>query len=230
MTRAVVMQKPCIITDLECLEGQFLSSLGFCEPIDELVFTTLPPGAVSDLFSPQGPAFTVAPGSPDEDPNYSLLVYYDPGGPKASQGTKGGAEEYCPRIGMGVVLANPLLKHGEPVATYLQLAQWCMDPKAGPSGPMAFLVSLHKEGETFIFPGSEDGILVDPCVKVIRAEQALPTDPPTYRMGDLRFFQLHSILVPHKGGEKADQMVCFPRLNGGEARMVRARGAVIAKS
>ncbi|MCG8624076.1 MAG: hypothetical protein MJE68_19050, partial [Proteobacteria bacterium] len=215
---------------MECLEGQFLSSLGFCEPIEELVFTTFSTGAVADLFSAQGPTFTVVPGHPDRDPNYSLMVYYDPRGPRASEGTEDSAEEFLPRIGMGAVLANPLLKHGEPVATYLQLARWCMDPKAGPSGPMAFLVGLHKEGEVFIFPGSEDGVLVDPCTKLIKADQALPTDPPAYRVEFLRFFQLHHILVPQEGGGDVDQKLCFPRLNGGEARMIRARGEVMAQS
>ena len=223
------MEKPCVISDLKSLEGQFLSSLGFCEPIDELIFSTVPPGSVEDLFSPDGPTFTVSPLDPNEDPDYALLVYYNPKGPEGQEGTEGSAEEHCPHIGLGAVLPNPLLERGDPVATYLKLAQWKMAPRFRPSGPRAFLVSLHKEGETFILPGAEDGILVDPCVEHIKVERACEADPPAYRVGDLRFFQLHSVLVPQGDGEETDQMICFPHLKGAEARLIPARVEAIAK-
>ena len=71
----MVIQKPCVLSDLESLEGQFLSSLGFCEPVEELIFSTVPYGSVEGLFSPSGPTFTVSPGDPNEDPDYALLVY-----------------------------------------------------------------------------------------------------------------------------------------------------------
>ena len=217
------MQKPHVISDLESLEGQFLSSLGFCEPVEELILSTVPYGSVEGLFSPKGPTFTVSPGDANEDPDYALLVYYDPKGPEGS------AEEHCSHIALGAVLPNPLLKRGDPVATYLKLAWWKMVPKSRPSEPRAFLVSLHREGEIFPLPGAEESILVDPYVEHIEVEQANDSDPLTYEVGDLRFFQLHTAFVPKAVGDGMDQMVCFPCLNGAEARLIPARGEAVAK-
>ena len=197
--------------------------------MEELIFTTVPPSAMANLFSLEGPKFTVAPGDPNEDPNYSLMVYYDPEGPTGPPSTESGTESQCPHIGLGAVLANPLLERGEPVATYLMMTRWNMDRRLRPSGPRAFLVGLHKAGETFVYPGSADGILVDPCAKGVRPEQASTTDPPAYRMEDLRFFQLHNVNVPQKGSEELDLMVCFPRLNGGEARLIPSRRELVAE-
>ncbi|MCG8621194.1 MAG: hypothetical protein MJE68_04205, partial [Proteobacteria bacterium] len=223
------MEKPRIMRSLECLEGQFLSSLGFCEPVDEMIFSTVPPGAVADLFSPAGPKFTVGLKDPERDPDYSLMVYYDPTGLMSPSDAEDSTAGHCPYIGLGAVLANPLLKCGDPMSTYMKLSQWIMDPKQRPTSPRAFLVSLHKAGETFVFPGSYDRTLVDPCEKHIRPEQALKSDPPAYKVEDLRFFQLHNVLVPEEGQEHVSEMVCFPRLNGGEARLVRSRKPIIAK-
>ena len=72
----------------------------------------MPHGSVEDLFSPNGPTFTVSPGDPNEDPDYALLVYYDPKGPEGREGAEGSTEEHCSHIGLGAVLSNPLLNVG----------------------------------------------------------------------------------------------------------------------